>query len=125
MMEDNVIKLAELQQIADTEDAIALAFADRHATELRYVATWAQWLFHDGTRWVPDETIHTFDRARHLCREVAQEQGREKTTTAAKTVAAVERLAKSDRRMAATGDQWDADTWMINTGGDNAGTSNL
>ena len=33
----------------------------------------------------------------------------------AKTVAAVEKLAKSDRRLAATVDQWDADPWVLNT----------
>jgi len=35
----------------------------------------------------------------------------------AKTVAAVERLAKSDRRIAATVAQWDSDPWMLNTPG--------
>ena len=33
----------------------------------------------------------------------------------AKTVAAVELLARSDRRLAATTDQWDADPWLFNT----------
>ncbi len=33
----------------------------------------------------------------------------------AKTVAAVERLAKADRRHAATVDQWDAMPWLLNT----------
>ena len=32
-----------------------------------------------------------------------------------KTVAAVDRLARSDRRLAATVDQWDADPWSLNT----------
>ena len=33
----------------------------------------------------------------------------------AATVAAVERLARADRRHAATTDQWDADAWSLNT----------
>jgi putative DNA primase/helicase len=33
----------------------------------------------------------------------------------AKTVAAVERLARSDQRLAATVDQWDRDPWLLNT----------
>ena len=33
----------------------------------------------------------------------------------ARTVAAVERLAKADRRLAATADQWDANPWLLNT----------
>ena len=32
----------------------------------------------------------------------------------AKTVAAVEMLARSDRRIAATVDQWDRDPWLFN-----------
>jgi putative DNA primase/helicase len=33
----------------------------------------------------------------------------------AKTVAAVERLARADRRLAAMIDQFDADPWLLNT----------
>ena len=33
----------------------------------------------------------------------------------AKTVAAIERLAKADRRIAATTDQWDVDPDIFNT----------
>jgi len=33
------------------------------------------------------------------------------------TVAGVERLARSDRRHAATADEWDADPWLLNTPG--------
>jgi putative DNA primase/helicase len=40
----------------------------------------------------------------------------------AKTVAAVERLARSDQRLAATIGQWDRDSWLFNTP---AGTVNL
>src|ERR1041385_8957979 len=35
----------------------------------------------------------------------------------AKTVAAVANLARADRRLAATVEQWDADPWMLNTPG--------
>ena len=55
-----------------------------------------------------DETLHAFDLARAICREVAA--GCEKPASAvasAKTVAAVERLAKADRRLAAAAAQWD------------------
>ena len=41
-MTDNILKLAALQESGElppaAEDAIALAFAERHAHELRYVA---------------------------------------------------------------------------------------
>ena len=35
----------------------------------------------------------------------------------AKTVAAVVALARADRRLAATTEQWDADPWLLNTPG--------
>ena len=35
----------------------------------------------------------------------------------AQTVAAIERLARADRRHAATVEQWDADPWLLNTPG--------
>ena len=35
--------------------------------------------------------------------------------TKAQAVAAIERLARADRRYAATVDQWDTDDWLLNT----------
>src|SRR5262249_10936170 len=61
-------------------------------------------------------TLHAFDRARAICREVALECDSPKAAAAvasAKTVAAVERLAKADRRLAATADQWDTCPWSL------------
>ena len=69
---------------------------------------------------VYDDTLRAFDRVRKICREAAAECNKPKIASllaSAKTVAAVERLAKSDRRLAATVDQWDADPWLLNTPG--------
>jgi putative DNA primase/helicase len=120
-MTDNIFKLAALQESGElpptAEDSLALAFADRHAPELRYVAVWARWLHYDGTRWTHDDTLHAFDRARAICREVALEGDKPAGAVAsAKTVAAVERLAKADRRLAATIAQWDGSETLLNTG---------
>jgi putative DNA primase/helicase len=98
-----------------SEESIALAFADRHAHELRFVADWSRWLFFDGAHWTFDKTLHAFERARVICRELAVNLGKAPTTIAsAKTVAAVERLAKADRRLAATTEQWDSDPDIFN-----------
>jgi putative DNA primase/helicase len=71
-------------------------------------------LRYDGTRWAHDDTLHTFDRVRAVCREVAAACEKLSSLVAsAKTVAAVERLAKADRRLAATTAQWDADCWTL------------
>jgi putative DNA primase/helicase len=101
-----------------SEVDIADCFADRHAHRLRYVAKGGQWLRYDGKCWREEQTLMAFDLSRALCREVAADRNnvREvKQILSAKTVAAVERIARADRRLAATMDQWDADPWLLNT----------
>jgi putative DNA primase/helicase len=102
---------------AFSDDGLALRFADRHATDLRYVSAWGKWLQWDGTRWRFDDTLHAYDLARRICREAAAECNNKLSVAiaSAKTVAAVERLARADRRIAATVDQWDVDHWLLNT----------
>ena len=99
---------------ATSEEAMALTFADRHAGHLRFVAAWGRWLNYDDSRWMHDDTLHAFDRARVICRETAMTYPKA-TVTSAKTVTAIERLARSDRRLAATAMQWDASPWLFNT----------
>jgi putative DNA primase/helicase len=101
-----------------SEEGLALEFARRHEDELRYVAGWGRWLRYCGDRWAPDDTLVVFDLVRALCREVSSAANKPKqasTIASAKTVAAVERLARSDRRLAATTDQWDVNPWLLNT----------
>jgi putative DNA primase/helicase len=108
----------EIRPPAFTDEALALRFADRHAKDLRFVAAMGKWLRWDGSRWAFDDTLFAFDRSRRICREAASECNKPRTSSilaSAKTVAAVERLAKADRRLAATADQWDADPWLLNT----------
>ncbi len=73
----------------------------------------------DGCRWREDRTLDVFDRVRSTCREASAECSRDEKTAvrlASKvTVAAVERLIQSDRRHAATSEQWDSDPWLLNT----------
>ena len=103
---------------AFTEEALALKFAALHEEDVRYVAPWGRWMIWDGTRWLFDETLRGFDLARKLCRQASAECNKSKAANvlaSAKTVAAIERLAKADRRLAATTDQWDANPWLLNT----------
>ena len=120
---DNILKLAAVMDGGDipaaAEDSIALLFAERHAHGLRHVAAWGWWLSYDSPRWVHDETLHAFDLARAICREIAADCEKAASAVAsAKTVAAVERLAKADRRLAAIATQWDANDQAFNTGDD-------
>jgi putative DNA primase/helicase len=103
-----------------SDESLALRFTDQHGDTLRYVAAWGRWYEWDGAVWRQDGTLRVFDLARRLCRQASGECEKEKVAAAiasAKTVAAVERLAKADRRHAATIEQWDADEWLLNTPG--------
>ena len=103
-----------------SDECLALRFTGQHAATLRYVAGWGRWMEWTGTAWKSDETLHVFDLARRVCRQASSEAENTKVSSAvasAKTVAAIERLAKADRRHAATVAQWDADPWLLNTPG--------
>jgi putative DNA primase/helicase len=118
MNADQFVDLDEARPPAFSDEALALRFAERHADNLRYVAKWGEWLFWDGQRWQVEETLRVWHFARQVCREAAAQcnDGKAATSVAsAKTVAAVERLARADRRLAATVDQWDPDIWLLNT----------
>jgi len=109
---DGVIDASVPPQLSD--DALALEFSKAYASELRYVALWGAWLIWIGSRWRREETLKAFDLARALCRNISASLTNPKAArlataiASAKTVAAVERLAKTDRRHAMTADQWDA-----------------
>ena len=103
-----------------SEEAIALRFAEQYQSELRYVSRWGHWLRWDRTRWAEDDTLFVFDLCRGICREVSAECGEREKANAVRfaskaTSAAVETLARADRRHAATPEQWDADPWLLNT----------
>jgi putative DNA primase/helicase len=99
-----------------SEEAMALEFAERHSAFLRYVPPWGQWMQWTGTHWRKDDMLLAYDLARPIVRDYAMRvsRGGDKLASA-KTVAAVSRLAQSDRKIVAAMDQWDADPWLLNT----------
>ena len=58
-------------------------------------------------RWQTEDTLAAFDASRKLCRLARNAKAR--------TVAAVVTLARSDRRMAATANQWDRNPMLFNS----------
>jgi putative DNA primase/helicase len=89
------------------DDAIGLRFTEHYGNDLRYTAPWNRWSEWDGSRWRRDETLRIFDLVRKEVRLASVASGDEKLArrvASAMTVAAVERLARSDRRHAATVD---------------------
>ena len=73
-------------------------------------------------RWARDDTLSVFDLCRLVCRDAAAEAkilegGKQiaRKLASAATVAAVERLARSDCRHVRVSDDFDADPWELNT----------
>jgi putative DNA primase/helicase len=117
-LDRKVLELDSQRPPAFTDEALALRFASRHAQDLRYVAALSRWFAYTGTYWRLDDTLFAFDRARHICREASAECNKNKISNvlaSAKTVSAVERLARADRKLVATIDQWDQDLMSLNT----------
>lgn len=109
-----------------SDDHLADKFAEKHAHELVYVHTWSKWMLWNGERWMDDATLASMDMARKVCRHASEEAasrpdlGARARTIAgslasARTMGNVERIAKTDRRIAARADQWDRNEWILNT----------
>lgn len=102
---------------APADDDLAVQFVGANS-DIRYVAAWGKWLEWDGSVWTEDRTMGVFTRVRSMLRRIAPPPGPKsfrKSLLAAKTVSAIECLARSDRRAAATTDQWDMSLTTLNT----------
>jgi putative DNA primase/helicase len=101
-----------------SDEALALKFAEQHACNRRYVALLGKWYVFNGSRWVEDVKLTTIYDSRNICRSAAAECANlpiASRLASAANVYAVEKLARSDSRIAATIDQWDSDPWLLNT----------
>ena len=111
------LDIADVRPPKFSDEALAEAFAERHEDDLRYVAAWGQWFSWNHTRWELDTTLHAFDHARAICRiasDTADKPNIKTSLASAKTVAATEKLAKVDRRIAADVEQWDVEPDVFN-----------
>lgn len=110
-----------------SEDALALEFGEAHQQSFRHVAAWGKWLRWDGRRWATEETLEAMDLARDIARAAGQRAMTDHELTPSKqvslayrlaearTVGAIERMARADRRLAIEGDVFDQDPWTLNT----------
>jgi hypothetical protein len=78
---------------------LALRFAASNADQLRYVTSRRRWFIRDGASWRPDQTLDVLWRARQSCLQAAAESN-EPARNLAATIAAIERLARHDLRLA-------------------------
>ena len=101
-----------------SDEDLALRFAAQYAYNLRYVAAMGRWFIWNGKVWTADEKRAAFSLSRQVARAAARECRKKfeaKSIASAKKVAAVERLAQADPKLAASVDVWDADPWLLNT----------
>jgi putative DNA primase/helicase len=116
--EDGALDDDDVRSPQFSDEALALLFAERHGHQLKYVEAWNKWQIWTGTVWGSDETLQVLDLARRLCREIASSCSEVRVgrcIASKKTVSAVVSLARADRRIAATIEQWDDDPWLLNT----------
>ncbi|MBI4471825.1 MAG: hypothetical protein HY646_04095, partial [Acidobacteria bacterium] len=111
-----------------SDDALADTFSKAYSRDLKYVPEWG-WLIWTGQRWRRLPDVLVMEKARPICRSAAQlcredqnvklptRPGLARSIASAKTVAAVERLARGDKRHYCDVREWDADLWAFNTPG--------
>jgi phage/plasmid-associated DNA primase len=101
----------------NSEDAIALEFAQEHAGRLHFVKQWNTWLEWTGQVWCRDQTQLAFDLSRQTCRQHARHASAkdQKRIASASGVAAVAKMAGADRLIASTADAWDQNPNLLNT----------
>lgn len=103
-----------------SEDSLALTFATR-ADRFRWTPG-RDWMVDDGVRWSKDDSLQRYTFARDICSEAAATLGEDRQEFArrlasGKTVDAVLKLARSDKRLVVLPDQWDSDPMLLNTPG--------
>jgi putative DNA primase/helicase len=102
-----------------SEEALALLFAERHGPDFRYLPAYGRWIRWTETQWREDETTLAYDHARAIVREQAKTAAKTAAIriASAHTVAAVERLARVDRRIVMAASAFDSDPDVVNAGG--------
>jgi putative DNA primase/helicase len=101
-----------------SEDSIAVNFSQEFGDDLLHIAVWGHWYRWNGGFWERDDKNVIRELIRQTCRWISSrcpEPHLRLRIASAATVAAVERLARTDRKHAATIEQWDSDPWLLNT----------
>ena len=119
----------EVEAVYTSEVWLAQEFVDRFGGKLRWVPNLGKWTVWDGKAWRPDELGWVSSLARKCCTEIADVVARQGTSPAeqraaltaaksissSKTIDAVIKLAKSDRRVVISAEKFDTDPWILAT----------
>lgn len=103
-------------EVDRTEHGLARQLAAEHAGGWRYVPG-VGWLAWTGTHWERDETNRLLELCRRLCEAAASRQPdpERRRLLTDRTIRAVERLARSDPRLATRAAEWNSDGMLLNT----------
>lgn len=102
--------------VEPSEDAVALAFCERFHGKFAYDHTSRVWMQYDGARWKPDSVGQVLDTARRFVREMSALTPHP-ALGKIKFAEAIERAARTDRRMAVSHVVWDRDGWLLGVPG--------
>ena len=106
------IATADAQIFEANEDGIALAFAAQYENRLLFDHIRGRWFEWTVDHWQIEETDLAFEYARTLVREF-RKQSTDKSLTKIRLASEVERAARSDRRLVARHNEWDADPNLL------------
>jgi putative DNA primase/helicase len=112
-----------------SEDALALEFSAKYHTDWRYTALWGKWHQFVGTHWRDEDTLRVFELTKRIGRRNGvllhdDDLKQARKLAGAATAAAVERMARWDRRHAMRFSQWDSNDWTFNHQGATVGLKN-
>jgi putative DNA primase/helicase len=103
-----------------SDDELALQLAGRLVPDWLYVKAEEKWLRWDSQRWLKDEIGAVTERVRGICRGTSAKidsGSLARQVSKGSTISAVERLARSDNRIARTPADFDSDPLLLNTPG--------
>jgi putative DNA primase/helicase len=102
-----------------TDDGNANRLVDLHGHELRYVAERGTWLRWDGARWRWDRLGIVHEHARALANALPtgtrEDDAHRKWSLSARGLAAMEKVARTDRRIVVSSADLDSRAWELNT----------
>lgn len=99
-----------------SEDAVALAFCEKFKGTYAFDHTARTWMEYHNARWRPDQTGRVLDATRRFVRELAAISPHP-SLGRIKFAEAIERAARTDRRMAVSHVVWDRDGWLLGVPG--------
>jgi putative DNA primase/helicase len=101
-----------------TQDTIAVRFGDEYEDRARFDHHSGKWFVWTGAIWLKNEDMLALDWARQLCRLFGTESSElARSLGTASAIGGVEKLARSDRRLAITSDQFDLDPMLMRAPG--------